>query len=345
MSAEKKLYDLEVNPPQQVWDKLTLALDELQVENSFKKKLLGVNTNPPEGVWEKIENKLEIDFSDDRVATKLLNISETPPAEIWNQIDSQLTEETFNQKFSVLKNLEVSPPENYWSKIVAELETEAKVIPIKRSRTFFVRYAAAAVIIGVLAWGSVQLMSGNKTTEKTLVTKEEAKQPVTESALTNTNNLPSENSTPVTIPEKTPEEIIASNAPAKTKIRRTGTSNTVSLASVSTPQTSHTNSEEIIADINSIQKNKPADTANAAADPAAPRYLVYLNDEGELMKVSKKLADMKCLYNKNGDISQDALASINNQVCNDLVKSWQDKLSKTPINLSFNPLEMADILK
>jgi hypothetical protein len=121
--------------------------------------------------------------------------------------------------------------------------------------------------------------------------------------------------------------------------------NTVSLASVTAPQTSHTNSEEIIADINSIQKNKPVEIVAAAADPSAPRYLVYLNDDGELMKVSKKLADMKCLYNKNGEISQDALASINNKVCNDLVKSWQEKLSKAPMNFSMNPLEMADILK
>ena len=53
MNAEKNLYNLEVNPPQEVWDKLTLALNELEVESSFKKKLQGINTNPPAGVWEK----------------------------------------------------------------------------------------------------------------------------------------------------------------------------------------------------------------------------------------------------------------------------------------------------
>ncbi|TMI63406.1 MAG: hypothetical protein E6H07_11515 [Bacteroidetes bacterium] len=346
MSAEKKLYNLEVNPPQQVWDKLAVSLDELQVENTFKKKLLGVNANPPEGVWEKIENKLEIDISEERVATKLLNISETPPAEIWSQIESQLTEETFNQKFSRLKNLEVIPPENNWSKILTALETKTKVVPFRKTSKQFIRYAAAAVIIGMLAWGSVQLMSGNRTAENNLA-KEEAKSPATKSIPEVTNNPPSENSnTESTQTLENSEEIIASNnTTTKTKIRRTKASNNVSVASVTVPQTSHANSEEIIADINSIQKNKPAETGNVAADPTSPRYLVYLNDEGELMKVSKKLADMKCLYDKNGEISQDALASINNKACNDLVKSWQEKLSKTPMNLSFNPLEMADILK
>jgi hypothetical protein len=344
MSAEKKLYDLEVNPPQQVWVKLTLALDELQGENSYKKKLQSLNTNPPAGIWEKIESLLDTESSENSVAIKLLNISETPPAGIWNQIDSQLTEEIFNQKFSGLKNLEVTPPENNWNKILTTLETDTKVVPFRKTSKQFIRYAAAAVIIGVLAWGSVQLMSGNRTTENNLA-KEELKQPPVDSAPAITNDLPSENSKQAAIPETMPEEVIVSNAIAKTKIRRTGTSNTVSLASVTAPQTSHTNSEEIIADINSIQKNKPAETGNATTDPAAPRYLVYLNDEGELMKVSKKLADMKCLYNKNGDISQDALASINNKVCNDLVKSWQERLSKAPINFALNPLEMADILK
>jgi hypothetical protein len=343
MSAEKKLYALEVNPPQQVWDKLALALDELQFENSYKKKLQGLNTNPPARVWEKIENQLDAGSIETSVAAKLLNISEAPPADTWANIDSQLTEDTFNQKFSGLKNLEVTPPENNWNKILTTLETGTKVIPIKRTKTPFIRYAAAAVIIGVFAWGSVQLMSGNKTSENNLA-NDEIKQPVKESTPEVTNNLPPENSTPVVIPEEKPVEIIASNTTTKPKIRRTGM-NTVSLASVTAPQTSHTNSEEIIADINSIKKNKPAETATIA-DPSAPRYLVYLNDDGELMKVSKKLADMKCLYNKkNGEISQDALASINNKVCNDLVKSWQEKLSKTPLNLSFNPLEMADILK
>jgi hypothetical protein len=346
MSAEKKLYDLEVNPPQQVWDKLTLALDELQVEDSYKKKLLVLNSNPPTGVWEKIEGRLDTEAGENSVAAKLLNISETPPAGIWSQIESQLTEETFNQKFSGLKNLEVVPPENNWNKILSTLETEAKVVPFRKTSKQFIRYAAAAVIIGLLAWGSVQLMSGNRTTENNLA-KEEIKQPFIDSNPTITKNLPSENSnTESTQTEENPEEIIVSNnTTTKTKARRTKALNSASLASVTAPQTSHTNSEEIIADINSIQKNKPAETGNAVADPAAPRYLVYLNDEGELMKVSKKLADMKCLYDKNGEISQDALASINNKACNDLVKSWQEKLSKTPLNLSFNPLEMADILK
>ena len=341
MSAEKKLYNLEVNPPQEVWEKLAVSLDELQIENSYKKKLQGLNPNPPAGVWEKIEGLLDTESAENSVAAKLLNISETPPAGIWSQVESQLTEETFNQKFSRLKNLEVVPPENNWSKILTTLETKTPVVPFRKTNKQFFRYAAAAVIIVLLAWGSVQLISGNKTENN--IANEEIKQPVKESNPAITNGLPTENSTPVAIPEKEPEEIIVSNSETKPKNRRT--SNSVSLASVTSPQTSHTNSEEIIADVSSIQKNKPAETGNTDADPSAPRYLVYLNDEGELMKVSKKLADMKCLYNKNGEISQDALASINNQVCNALVKSWQEKLSKTPINLSFNPLEMADILK
>ena len=342
MSTEKKLYNLEVDPPQQVWDKLAVSLDELQLENSYKKKLQGLNSDLPAGVWEKINDLLDIESAENSVADKLLNISETPPAGKWSQIDSQLTEETFNEKFSRLKNLEVAPPENNWNRILTNLETKTPVVPFRKTSKQIIRYAAAAVIIGLLGWGSVQLMSGNKATETTLV-KGDVKLPETKSTPEVTTGLPTENSnTESTLAEKNPEEIIVSNT--KTKSRRTGTSNPALLASVTSPQTSHTNSEEIIADINSIQKNKPDEIGNAA-DPAAPRYLVYLNDDGELMKVSKKLADMKCLYNKNGEISQDALASMNNQVCNDLVKSWQDKLSRTPINLSFNPLEMADILK
>jgi len=62
------------------------------------------------------------------------------------------------------------------------------------------------------------------------------------------------------------------------------------------------------------------------------------------MKVSKKLADLTCIYTKDGEVSQNALAKLDRVICNDMVSCWQEKLALTPINLSFNPLEMADVL-
>ena len=60
MSFEKKLYDYEANPPQKVWDKLSVTLDDLQFNDTFKKKLESITTQLPVNGWEKIKEEPSI---------------------------------------------------------------------------------------------------------------------------------------------------------------------------------------------------------------------------------------------------------------------------------------------
>jgi hypothetical protein len=351
MSAEKKLYNLEINPPQQVWDKLSASLDELQAEDIFKKKLQAVQSNPPANTWQNIESILDNENAENAVAEKLMNISVAPPAGLWNSIDTQLADEEFNKKFAGLSDLEVAPPAINWSSIAQKIEQPATVIPLNRRNRKVVRYAMAAAIIGLLVWGGISLFPGkNITAGENIANAETPKDnPISNAPVQNDNPVTPPNNTPSTTPlvKNDIEKNVAQNSKQQSKQSNNLPAPVLSFASSTTAsESSHTGSEEIVADINALQKNKTPDGAmTATSSQEATRYLVYLNDDGEMMKVSKKLADMKCIYNKNGEVSQDALASINRQLCDDMVKAWQDKLSKAPINLSFNPLEMADILK
>lgn len=55
---QKKLYELEIAPPQQVWEKLAAGLDEINADNLLANKILKAELIPPSGVWGKINDSL-----------------------------------------------------------------------------------------------------------------------------------------------------------------------------------------------------------------------------------------------------------------------------------------------
>jgi hypothetical protein len=61
MSSElqKRLYEMEVKPPETVWANLAATLDEINEDNRLAKKLSSVNATAPAGMWESIQSKLE----------------------------------------------------------------------------------------------------------------------------------------------------------------------------------------------------------------------------------------------------------------------------------------------
>jgi hypothetical protein len=345
MSFEKKLYDYEVNPPQKVWDKLSVTLDDLQFNDSFKKKLESIICPPPFSSWEKIKKDLNSEIAD-IVPDKLYNLTEVPPAGIWDQIDEQLTENDFNKKFAKhLTALEVTPPVGNWRKIAANIGQKTLTVSFTKKYSAPLRYAAAAVVIGLIAWAGFTFFNhSNDPSIAGAATKKNTEAQVSKTPVPDeTTNLQSNTSTVSTGTDQTPV-----NPPLreeeKTPAHKSVKNDYIITASTKTILDTHSGSEDIIADAGLLQSNKKVELNTASSDDS-PRYLVYLNDKGSLMKISKKLADLTCIYTKDGDVSQDALAKLDRVLCNDMVLCWQEKLALAPNNFSFNPLEMADILK
>jgi len=351
MSFEKKLYDIEVSPPQMVWENISIALDDVSFENNFKKKLVGINAEPPVTTWNLIEKKIGGFEPNKSIADKLNRLSEIPPPANWNLIEAVLDDGYLTEKFArYLNALEVVPPEKNWQNIISELDSKIPVVPFTKKYNAFIQYAAAAVIIGFIAWGGIRLLNtgGINKSNEVAVTKSEPVPPVSMPKTQNTDvKAEDNNSVSLVQDEQTnfPKKNLTNLTKGENKIKSgSRSSNDVLIASLNTFQNDHSGTEEIIADVNNTQQNKRVPMAGNNTDTTAPRYLVYLNEEGSLMKVSKKLADLKCIYSKDGEIPQDILASLDKQICTDLVKTWQEKLAKSPFS-SFDPLELADILK
>ena len=158
MSFEKRLYEYQVNPPQQMWDKLSSALDDLHFERSFKKKLNDLTASPANG-WEKIEENLNTEIAD-TLPRKLFNLTETPPTDLWSRIDEQLAGDDFNKKFfEHLLAIEVTPPVGNWRRIAANIREETPVVSINKKYSKPLRYAIAAAFIGLIAWGGIKLFN------------------------------------------------------------------------------------------------------------------------------------------------------------------------------------------
>ena len=57
---QKRLYEMEVMPPEAVWEKLSLNIDEINRDNLLSKKIENVELAPPGDVWEKINSTINV---------------------------------------------------------------------------------------------------------------------------------------------------------------------------------------------------------------------------------------------------------------------------------------------
>ena len=58
---QKKLYEMEISPPKQVWEKLSIDLDEINADNLIADRLQASAVLPSSSVWENIKSSFEIE--------------------------------------------------------------------------------------------------------------------------------------------------------------------------------------------------------------------------------------------------------------------------------------------
>ena len=58
---QQKLYEMEVMPPDAVWEKLSLHIDEINADNPIAKKMLNAELVPPRNTWEHINSAINAD--------------------------------------------------------------------------------------------------------------------------------------------------------------------------------------------------------------------------------------------------------------------------------------------
>lgn len=301
MSEElkRKLYNYEADPPETVWSKIAISFDE-DIPADLPKKLYDLEIAPPITAWNTIEDELESDVEEFH-SDKLYNLETKPPKEAWKKISAALDEE----------------------KVLPQISSKRKTIP-------FVRYAAAACIIGVIAFGAFKLLD-NKTNkavaEKTIEQKKD-----TTATVESRNQSPLQAGQPLSnnLPKEKPR--LAQNNTSSKKRSSASSANYMtlmaSLPSTSSPLASNFKHA-------SLQGEVPG---NCSTISEADRYLMFLNPDGYLIRMSKKLAEtLGCVSpNQNSGYNQ----------CQEQIKKWRDKIAQSPATSSpDNFMDLVDMIK
>ena len=199
---------------------------------------------------------------------KLQQFSATPPDGVWNKIADALDEkETYTQR---LFQYEEQPPLTVWPQIETALESTApaKVIPLKKRFNTPMRYMAVASILAVF------LVTITLTVRRTRAGDLDAE-----------NHSASDNTSIQSA--KQPDTYVTQTAtedPAKENASGTGFEK---------------NTETTKAADNTPSTRTTSIASNSKPSGSSVRYLLYNGDDGKVVKVSKKMANL--LHCKDGD--------------------------------------------
>lgn len=243
---------------------------------------------------------------------KMTNYEVVPPAQVWDNIAASLDESELGQSFpSRLHDMQVNPPAAAWINIENELTgAEAPVIPMKKPVASWIKYAAAAVLIGILGISYFQyfhLTRGSSQVDvpNDIATAQPKKPGVVPAPPTENNNLPATNSDEVTTDNRA---VIAqieqpSHNPEHRSIRR---------ASAAANYSSGDGSD--------YTGNPLYAYADYTLPDVADRYIMLMTPQGTIIRMSKKLGNLVCCV--SGE-EQDA-------DCKSQLKKWQDKMATSP---------------
>ena len=314
------------------------------MNDSFQHKLYNHTEAPPASAWEKIALALDESHLSDQFTTTLQNAVANPPASAWASIAASLEElELSNEYPSTLANMEVAPPATAWEKISQSLSAEEES-PAREQRRILpvLRYAAAAVFVGFVAFGAVKLLNNKKENNGLAGTTEIPGKQNTGSPL---NNDPAISSDQVT--EEAVQSQDALDAAALEESKGTFASLDMSdrqkmrkisqdlfmeeVAPVNT-EADLLLPEAIFQQLECTDVSVPAYTATNAAIDMASRYSLLMTADGHIVRVSKKLSGLICCV--SGE-EQD-------EDCKTQLNQWKKKIADSPVAPS--PGNFIDIL-
>ena len=248
---------------------------------------------------------------------KLYNYEQTPPEKAWDKIAAALDESHIADEFpSKLYNAEAVPPAAAWDKIAGALEpAHTPAIAMSKSFSFF-RYAAAALFIGLVAFGIFKWTSGNNNKTNDGIA----------GVSRNTNNT---NNTDLAAKKNTGE---VNTQEVNTQKDNEPIENTTDIgnARVKIPSVKKVKNNYAITD--NTDEVAPIYAYNEHTPNLADRYIMLMTPDGGIIRMSKKWGDLVCCVSGQ---EQD-------ENCKDQLKKWQEKIACSPITTS--PGNFMDIL-
>jgi hypothetical protein len=248
---------------------------------------------------------------------KMMNYEVAPPADAWGKIAAALDESSLDQEFpDRLYNMQVAPPAAAWDNIISSLHTaevaEAPVVSMKRKTPSFVRYAAAAVLIGVVALGIVKWTSRTSVSNRTDIAQTDSLKET---------NASGENKNGIADKESNPASQQASTEESKTMLAQLTTQSKNTARKISRPVAAvNYNYDETYDD----QYTNPIYAYESHAANLADRYIMLMTPDGNIIRMSKKLGNLVCCV--SGE-EQDA-------DCKSQLKKWQEKMATSSLATS-----------
>ena len=289
-------------------------------------KLYNYEVIPPEGIWQKIAGELDDSALGQKFPASLYELTVPPPPAAWRKIAAALEEAVPVEGISAkLFEAEAIPPVSAWNKISTALDADKENATEKRRILPFARYAAAAVVIGLMTFAALKLFKTEKTNNDTAnknipvntplipVTPEESIIPENTIDLNNPDAEEARNDAALEASKK----IYASLDVSKKK--RQNIASGFHFSSF----TGTENSGDII--------NTAYTEIETAANSITDRYIVLMTPEGNFIRMSKKLSNLVCCV--SGE-EQD-------KDCKDQVEKWRKQLA---CSTAAHPGNFMDIL-
>ena len=290
------------------------------MSSGLQNKMYTYEVPPPSGIWEQIAAELDESELSQKFPSGLRNIEMAPPAFVWQKIAAVLDEpQLINDYSSKLTGIEVTPPADIWNKIATALNEKQVPVVRKQKRFFsFIKYAAAAAIMGFLTWGGIQLFN-NKTSDTSVAKQEPSllkESTVTAASVEGSANM--HENLAVTDVEAAIEE-------ARNDAALEASKKTFAKLDFATTRSKIKNAADFffVAD-----DYEPTGTRGFTMDPQdylpepppvdiANRYIMLITPDGKIIRMSKKFGDLVCCV--SGE-EQD-------KDCIDQMQKWREKIA------------------
>ncbi len=261
---------------------------------NLSKRMHNYEAQPNPSLWNRIADVLDESHLQDEFPKKLYTTATPPPPQIWEAIENQLNESE---------------------------TTEARVVVLKNRSFHWLRYAAAIVILGGIAFGIMKFINpGNR--DFGIATLQE----VFDTSID--QPIPTENQNKVESTNEVNETSVSSitkTAPT-TRVRSYPAAYSETTEASPTAYASFTNNE-----IQEI-RNNPLYAYEDHVPDVSQRYILLMTPDGNFIRLSKKLSNLVCCV--TGEEQDTA--------CKDKIKAWQQKIAD--MNMAPSPGNFMDIL-
>ena len=213
---------------------------------------------------------------------KILQYAPEPPAKVWEGISKMLDENLPGDLADKLQQFQAAPPEGTWNKIEEKLGFVNQA-PVRKVKFFtFARIASAAAVI-LIATASIIYWNRGELPET--ITVNNAGNLSTENKPENSQSSPSDQPGNVE-PENKEGDLVAVNPPVIREEKH------IAIHRPRPAKQSHVHFAATTTEVHSFIPNQAEEKAIAVSSYPIDKYMVYSDDNGNAMRLSKKLFDL-----------------------------------------------------